>query len=88
MLKDILKILLTKRVAHTRDLAQQLDIQPATLEDMLQLLVRRGLLRAGDCDTSLEDAHCTGCPSHAGCTTSDSGRAYYVTEKGRRYAES
>jgi hypothetical protein len=89
MLKNILKTLLTQRVAHTRELAQQLGVQPSALEDMLQLLVRRGLLRLGDCDTPADDPHCSGCPAHAGCaTTSDSGRAYYVTDKGKRYAES
>jgi hypothetical protein len=89
MLKDILRILLTQRVAHTRDLAQQVGVQVTALEDMLQLLVRRGLLRLTECESSANETYCAGCPSHAACaTTSDTGRAYYVTDKGKRYAES
>ncbi|MHA2141025.1 MAG: FeoC-like transcriptional regulator [Candidatus Thorarchaeota archaeon] len=88
MLKNILQVMLHTNVIRKPELARRVGVQPETLEDMLKLLLDRGLLRLGDCE-EITDDHCTGCPSSAGCHPSDSeGKSYYVTEKGKKYAKS
>ena len=88
MLKRILQVMLETNMIHKPDLARRVGVQPETLEDMLLMLLDRGLLRLGDCE-ELPGDHCTGCPSSAGCHPSHSeNKSYYVTEKGKKYAMS
>jgi hypothetical protein len=80
--------MLQTNMIHKPELARRVGVQPETLEDMLKMLLDRGLLRLGECEEITGD-HCTGCPSSAGCHPSDSAsKSYYVTEKGMKYAKS
>ncbi|MFW9802151.1 MAG: FeoC-like transcriptional regulator [Candidatus Thorarchaeota archaeon] len=88
MLKKILQIMLQENVISKLELARTVGVQLDTLEDMLGMLLDRGLLRVGDC-VEATDPHCAGCPSAAGCQPdTTSGKSYYVTEKGKKYASS
>ncbi len=88
LLKRILQIMLHANVITKPELAKRVGVQPETLEDMLKMLLDRGLLRLGDCEEVTSD-HCTGCPSAAGCQPGDTeSKSYYVTEKGKKYASS
>ncbi|MHA2242111.1 MAG: hypothetical protein ACXACE_10935 [Candidatus Thorarchaeota archaeon] len=68
------------------------------LKKILQLLLAQNLLYKGEIaenvgvqNTTLDDmqSSCSSCPSASGCESQiDAGRAYFVTEKGKRYAES
>jgi len=88
LLKKILQVMLHANVITKPELAKRVGVRPETLEDMLEMLLDRGLLRLDDCAT-MTGNHCAGCPSAAGCQPdSTSGKSYYVTEKGRKYASS
>jgi hypothetical protein len=88
LLKKILQIMLQENVISKGELAKSVGVQPETLEDMLKMLLDRGLLRLGDCVEGTGN-HCAGCPSAAGCQPDrTSGKSYYVTEKGKKYASS
>lgn len=80
--------MLRENVISKPELARAVGVQLETLEDMLEMLLDRGLLRVGDC-VEATDHHCAGCPSAAGCQPDGpSGKSYYVTEKGKKYASS
>ncbi len=86
MLKEILQSILTGHLKSKQELAQELGIQPETLEDMLHLLTERGMLRIMECDEHPQAA-CSHCPmADGGCSSNTAGEAYYVTERGRHYA--
>jgi predicted transcriptional regulator len=88
MLKKILQAMLHSNIINKPELARRVGVQPETLEDMLKMLLDRGLLRLGDCEEITSD-HCAGCPSSAGCHPDEStNKSYYVTDKGRKYAKS
>ena len=88
MLKKILQIMLQENVISKAELAKSVGVQPETLEDMLKMLLDRGLLRLGEC-VEATGIHCAGCPEAVGCQPDGtSGKSYYVTEKGRKYAAS
>ena len=88
MLKRVLQVIIEGEAVNAAEIARKVGVSSETLEDMIKLLLSRGLLRAEDC-ASTEMTHCAGCPSHGVCASGvQSGRAYYVTEKGIRYAES
>ncbi|MFQ5834036.1 MAG: winged helix-turn-helix domain-containing protein [Candidatus Thorarchaeota archaeon] len=87
MFKKILQTILSRGTVHKSELAKEVGVQTATLNDMFRILLERGYLRLADCDV-IEADHCSSCPSSAGCHTDDAlGKAYYVTEKGKRFAE-
>jgi hypothetical protein len=86
MLKEILQSILNGHLKSKQALAHELGIQPETLEDMLHLLAKRGMLRIVECDEHLQAA-CAHCPmAEGGCNSNIAGEAYYVTDRGRRYA--
>ncbi|MFW9889759.1 MAG: FeoC-like transcriptional regulator [Candidatus Thorarchaeota archaeon] len=88
MLKKILQIMLQENVISKAELAKSVGVQLETLEDMLRMLLGRGLLRLGDCVEAPAN-HCSGCPRAVGChPDGTSGKSYYVTEKGKKYASS
>ncbi|MHA1939087.1 MAG: FeoC-like transcriptional regulator, partial [Candidatus Thorarchaeota archaeon] len=80
------QVMIQANVIRKPELARRVGVQPETLEDMLNMLLERGLLRLGNCEETGSD-YCGGCPSSAGCHPSDSEqKSYYVTEKGKKYA--
>ena len=86
MLKEILQSILNGHLKSKQDLAQELGIQPETLDDMLHLLTKKGMLQIMECDEQPQAA-CAHCPMSEGdCSGNATGEAYYVTERGRRYA--
>ncbi|MHA1935841.1 MAG: FeoC-like transcriptional regulator [Candidatus Thorarchaeota archaeon] len=88
MLKKILKLLLAQNLLYKGEIAENVGVQAATLDDMLRILLQRGFLRVGDCESQPQSS-CSSCPSASGCESQiDAGKAYFVTEKGKRYAES
>ncbi|MHA2207136.1 MAG: FeoC-like transcriptional regulator [Candidatus Thorarchaeota archaeon] len=88
MLKKILQLLLAQNLLYKGEIAENVGVQNTTLDDMLRILLQRGFLRVGDCETQHQSS-CSSCPSASGCESQiDAGRAYFVTEKGKRYAES
>ena len=67
-------------------MAQRLGVQDETLDDILQLLVARGMLKVNDCSLP-ETGHCSSCPHTEGCSSSaQSIVEYHVTQRGRRFA--
>ncbi|MFX1330078.1 MAG: hypothetical protein ACFE9W_00850 [Promethearchaeota archaeon] len=87
-MKKILQIILHENIISKPELARAVGVHLETLEDMLGMLLDRGLLRLGDCVEATRK-HCAGCPSAAGCQPDGtSGKSYYVTEKGKKYASS
>jgi predicted transcriptional regulator len=88
LLKKILQVMLHENIIRKPELAKSIGVQLETLEDMLKMLLDRGLLRLGDC-VEITGNNCAGCPSAEGCQPDDtSGKYYYVTEKGKKYASS
>ncbi|MHA2003110.1 MAG: FeoC-like transcriptional regulator [Candidatus Thorarchaeota archaeon] len=88
MLKKILQVMLAANIIHKPELARRIGVQQETLDDMLRLLVERGLLRVGEC-AEISESHCGSCPSLSGCHhEEEESKSYYVTEKGRKYAVS
>ncbi len=86
MIKKILRLIIAEGMLTEKQIAKKVGIQEATLQDILQLLVRRGLLRPSEC-TAPKDAGCSSCPMASGCNLiGDLGETYYVTDKGRMYA--
>ena len=86
MLKKILQIIVNDRILYKREMAERVGVQTETLDDMLKILLERGYLRLSECGIS-EKVVCSSCPSAGSCNTGVSGQAYYVTPKGRMYAE-
>ena len=86
MLKKIIQVMLTANMIHKPELARRVGVQPETLEDMLRLLLERGMLRVGEC-AEISDSHCSGCSSASNCNSIEhESISYYVTEKGKKYA--
>jgi hypothetical protein len=69
------------QVRTLSELADQLDVHPHLLEQMLSDLVRAGYVRnvLAQCT-----GHCQGCGSGSVCGLMHGGRIWMVTEKGRR----
>ena len=85
MLKEIIQQILSGGMKSKRDIAQAIGVQKETLDDMLQLLVRKGMLRTSECEP-VEGPSCSGCSSHGSCSSDLLGQAYFVTERGKKYA--
>ncbi len=87
MLKEILQCMLSDGLTSKKQIAEKIGVQPETLDDMLRLLVKRGMLKVSECEP-VEQPKCASCPiSESGCTSDIWGQAYYVTDRGRRYAQ-
>ena len=85
MFKRILRMLLSEGLLSKNQVADAIGIQVETLDDMLQIMMERGLLRAGECVEPVE-THCTACPVASDCHSASTSNDYYVTDKGKRYA--
>ena len=88
MLKEIIQHILSEGMKSKQDIARAINVQIETFEDMLNLLVKKGMLRPSVCEP-IEGPACSSCPSaEDGCSSDFLGQAYYVTERGKRYAQS
>ncbi len=86
MLKKILQLIVNEGILYKREMAERMRVQTETLDDMLKILLERGYLRLSECGIS-EKVVCSSCPSAGSCNTEVSGQAYYVTARGKRYAQ-
>ena len=87
MLKEIIQQILSGGMKSKQDIAVAIGVQLETLEDMLQLLVKKGMLRTSVCEP-INTPACSGCSSsEIGCSSDFLGQAYYVTDRGKRYAQ-
>ncbi len=87
MLKKILQLIVNEGILYKREMAERMEVQTETLDDMLKILLERGYLRLSECGIS-EKVVCSSCPSAGSCNTEVSGQAYYVTARGKSYTES
>ena len=85
MFKRILTMLIDEGLLTKNQIASTIGVQVGTLDDMLRIMVERGLLRVGECVEPAE-THCTACPVAADCQSLSTSNDYYITEKGKRYA--
>ena len=78
MLERLLSLVGQGGVHSYADLARQLDVSEALLEQMLQDLARMGYLRpvADGCE-----AHCAGCPLSETCTIGGPTRVWTLTSR-------
>ncbi|MDF1541248.1 MAG: FeoC-like transcriptional regulator [Candidatus Thorarchaeota archaeon] len=87
MLKEIVQLILEGGMKSKQEIAKAIGIQMETLEDMLLLLVKRGVLSITECQ-SMDTPACSSCPTaKKGCSSDFLGQTYYVTEKGKKYAK-
>lgn len=89
MIKEVLSLLINEGLATKKQIANKLGIQEETLDDIIQLLLERGMLRMGSCHeaTQTEKALCSSCVEKESCVSkSQQSIEMFVTEKGRRYA--
>jgi len=86
LIKQVLHLMINEGIVTKKQMAQSLGIEEETLDDILQLLVSRGMLRVNDCK-QIDSTLCSSCAYSEGCSPEASTRMeYFVTEKGRRYA--
>jgi hypothetical protein len=84
MLTRLLEILNEGGVRTLADLACELDVGEALVEQMLLDLTRLGYLQ---CISTECNARCAGCPMADLCAIAGSGRVWALTEAGRRAAQ-
>jgi len=82
MLERLLSLVGQGGVHSYTDLARQLDVSEALLEQMLQDLARMGYLRpvADGCE-----GRCAGCPMTKTCAIGGPTRVWALMEKGQRW---
>ncbi|TFG09098.1 hypothetical protein EU538_05960 [Candidatus Thorarchaeota archaeon] len=86
MIRRILQLIITEEILTEKQIAKELGIQEATVQDILRLLLQRGLLRPGECNAP-QGVVCSSCPMASSCKAAGNlGETYYVTEKGKMYA--
>ena len=87
MIREILHLVLTGGLTTTSEIAERMEIQKETLNDILQLLQTRGYLRLSEC-TEEQMTPCSHCPSSGSCiTTALKGQTFIITERGKRFAK-
>ncbi len=86
MLKELIQEIMHNSMTSKGQIAESLGIQMETLEDLLKILVDKGMLRISECER-VEQTKCASCPiAESSCRGDILGQAYYVTERGKRYA--
>jgi DeoR/GlpR family transcriptional regulator of sugar metabolism len=80
MLQKLLRVINSPGLHNLRDLARHMDVSEALIQSMIDTLIRMGYLKQvrGDC------AQCDSCSSAASCGEAGSGRAWMLTEAGKR----
>ncbi len=86
MFKEILQLILNGTITSKKQIAEALSVQPETLEDMLRILIEKGMLTQSECKP-IDQAKCSSCPiAGSSCNDTSLGQVYYVTERGKKYA--
>ena len=80
MLQKLLRVINSPGLHNLRELARHMDVSEALVQSMIDTLIRMGYLKQvrGDC------AQCDSCSSAANCGEAGSGRAWMLTEAGKR----
>ncbi|MFW9848936.1 MAG: FeoC-like transcriptional regulator [Candidatus Thorarchaeota archaeon] len=87
MFKQIIQEILSGGMKSKQDIAKAIGVDISTLDDMLKLLIQRGMLRSSSCE--MDESVCSRCSaSRDSCTSDQFGQTYQVTERGRKYAQS
>ena len=87
MIREVLRLILTKGLTSTSEITERIGVQEETLHDIIQLLVSRGFLRPEECNES-SSSSCSHCPVLCCISTIiQTGQAYAITERGRRFAK-
>ena len=87
MIDEILELIVEGQITDKREIAKEVGIQIETLNDMIDLLCRRGYLRVGE-RSCTGSTHCSGCPIADTCGATDKyGRVLFVTEKAKQYVK-
>jgi hypothetical protein len=85
MIEQVLELIVESGIIDKRELARRVGVQVETLDDVIDLLCKRGYLREneGSCD---ENPSCSGCSQAESCGAADKlGRALFVTEKAKQF---
>ncbi len=86
MIKRVLQLIVTEGILDKKEIARRVGMQVETLDDIIRLLIERDFLRT-EIDDCVESSECSSCHSSPGCEmTNSTGRAFFVTEKGKAYA--
>lgn len=86
MIKRVLQLIVKEGILDKKEIARRVGMQVETLDDIIRLLIERDFLRT-DVDGCVESSACSGCHSSPECTEIDfTGQAFFVTEKGKTYA--
>lgn len=85
MMAELLTMLMDEGAHTIQQLAERLGVEVDSLNRMIELLVKKGLLKGADCDVS-DKSHCAHCPVQLNCSKPEYGQAYYLTDKGKQYA--
>lgn len=85
MIGQVLEIMMSEQLMTTQDIAREVGIQPETLSDVIELLVRRGLVEEVGPSCEMNE-HCGSCPSASSCSMSQSsGKQWRVTKRGEMF---
>jgi hypothetical protein len=85
MFEQVLEIIVENGIVDKREIARRVGVQIETLDDVIDLLCKRGYLRENEGSCS-ESPSCSGCNQAESCGSSDRlGRALFVTEKGKQF---
>ncbi|RLI49319.1 MAG: hypothetical protein DRO73_06685 [Candidatus Thorarchaeota archaeon] len=83
-MRRVLSTIMSERLLTKKQLAEAVGVQEETLEDILDLLARRGLLSvSSNCSSS---PSCASCPLASSCDSHQRREVTYtLTQKGIRY---
>jgi len=83
-MRRVLSTIMSERLLTKKQLAEAVGVQEETLEDILDLLARRGLLSVrSNCRSS---PSCASCPLASSCDSHQRREVTYtLTQKGIRY---
>jgi len=79
MLTQLLTLIQQGAARSKADLARQMNVSPALLEEMIQQLVKLGYLQ----DLACASDHCDACAAKGGCFTGAGQHFWILTAKGR-----
>lgn len=84
MITRVLELMTESGMLTKRQLAEQTGLQPETLDDILGLLLSRGLIReSGSCQMS---EACASCPVSRSCDIeSPTTRTFILTKRGKEF---
>lgn len=87
MIDQILELIVESRITDKREIAKHVGVQLETLDDVIDLLCRRGYLRTGQ-QNCTQSSHCSGCSMVDSCGSIDRyGIVLFITDKAKKYLQ-